>query len=626
MNLSVRSFPHGRIYMQYSAGKSIAGSADRRHDLDALRAFAMLLGIVLHGALSFMPAMWPIRDAQQNELFAWLVGIIHGFRMPVFFVMSGFFTAMLWRRRGLQALLNHRFRRIFLPLLLGVVTLVPAVEWVSRKGLELGPGTHTASPEPSATSDSGSAPDFSGRTLEELNTPDPVTTLTPLSLASVEGATDSVSELLALGVEVDGPNRDGSTPLMLAALGGRAEAAALLLEAGADPSRTGADGSTPLHTAAFFGRFEVVELLLAAGADPSLKNGYGQTVPEVLGADWETTAFIAGMVGQDLDREALETGRAKIAEALASLAGASTEEGSLGEMAPGETGEVSPILKGGQGAGSVWLARLMNQPFFHHLWFLWFLCWFMVFFAVYAWVSDRARVSDRDVNSDSDGGFVRRLVLSPFRLLWWVPITCVPQFWMGRQMPGFGADTSIGLLPIPQVLAFYAIFFFFGALYYDADDFQGRVGRWWWLSLPLGLLLFPIAAGLAMAGAHNVEPGVRAMAVLLQAIYPWIMIFGLMGLFRRLLSVERPALRYLSDASYWLYLAHLPLIMGAQILVRNLQMPALAKFTLICLTVTVILLVIYQIAVRYTWLGRLLNGPRRRPTEAKMPVVDTVIT
>ena len=31
----------------------------RRHDLDALRAFAMLLGIALHGALSFMPVAWP---------------------------------------------------------------------------------------------------------------------------------------------------------------------------------------------------------------------------------------------------------------------------------------------------------------------------------------------------------------------------------------------------------------------------------------------------------------------------------------------------------------------------------------------------------------------------------------
>ena len=333
-------------------------------------------------------------------------------------------------------------------------------------------------------------------------------------------------------------------------------------------------------------------------------------MPEVLAADWETTSFIAGMVGQKLDREELETGRTKIGEALAADADVEADEQSTGAAGSEVSG-----AEGSHAQVATWLGQLMIRPFFHHLWFLWFLCWFMVFFAAYAWVSDRRATSDSQ--SGSEGGFVRRLVISPFRLLWWVPITCVPQFWMGRQMPGFGADTSVGLLPMPHVLAFYAIFFFFGALYFDADDTEGRVGRWWWLCLPLGLLLFPVAAGLAMAGAHNVEPGVRAMAILLQAIYPWIMIFGLMGLFRRLLSGERPALRYLSDASYWLYLAHLPLIMGAQILVRNMSLSASAKFSLICLVVTAILLVIYQVAVRYTWLGRLLNGPRRRPMAAE---------
>ena len=582
-----------------AAPASGAATINRRHDLDALRAFAMLLGIVLHGALSFMPALWPIRDAQQSGLFGWLVGMIHGFRMPVFFVMSGFFTAMLWRRRGLRALLNQRFRRIFLPLLLGVVTLVPAVEWVTKKAVELGPGALDAPAEASAPEDSSSPTDFSARTLDELNAVDAVTKLTPLALAAVKGDTESVRELLALGVEVNGTNGDGSTALVLAALGGHAEAAALLLDAGADWSLTGADGSTPLHTAAFFGRVEVVELLLAAGADPNVKNGYGQTVPGVILADWETTSFIAGMVGQKLDREELEAGRAKIAEALAADAGASTDESGA---------------EASQSQGSSRLTQLMFRPFFHHLWFLWFLCWLMVLFAAYAWASER-NGANRSGKPSPTGAFLRTFVLSPFRLLWWVPITCVPQFWMGRQMPGFGADTSAGLIPIPQVLAFYAIFFFFGAFYFDADDTEGRVGRWWWLCLPSGLLLFPIGAGLAMAGAHNVEPGVRAMAVLLQAIYPWVFVFGLMGLFRRFLSGERPALRYLSDSSYWLYLAHLPLLMAAQILVRNLQMPALVKFTLICTVVTALLLVIYQTAVRYTWLGRLLNGPRRRPTE-----------
>jgi len=42
-------------------------------------------------------------------------------------------------------------------------------------------------------------------------------------------------------------------------------------------------------------------------------------------------------------------------------------------------------------------------------------------------------------------------------------------------------------------------------------------------------------------------------------------------------------------------------------------MPAVVKFTLICGVVTTFLLLTYQTLVRYRWLGRFLNGPRKRP-------------
>ena len=100
----------------------------RYHDLDALRAFAMLLGIVLHGLLSFMPIpIWPAQDIHQSPAYAFGLHAIHGFRMPLFFLVSGFFTAMLWRQRGLDALISHRARRILLPLGIFGILFLPVI-------------------------------------------------------------------------------------------------------------------------------------------------------------------------------------------------------------------------------------------------------------------------------------------------------------------------------------------------------------------------------------------------------------------------------------------------------------------------------------------------------------------
>ena len=77
-----------------------------------------------------MPFPWSVQDSEQHEVFGIFFVVIHGFRMPVFFVMSGFFTAMLWRRRGLGSILKQRFLRVFLPCMLGIYTICSLQDWV----------------------------------------------------------------------------------------------------------------------------------------------------------------------------------------------------------------------------------------------------------------------------------------------------------------------------------------------------------------------------------------------------------------------------------------------------------------------------------------------------------------
>jgi peptidoglycan/LPS O-acetylase OafA/YrhL len=176
---------------------------------------------------------------------------------------------------------------------------------------------------------------------------------------------------------------------------------------------------------------------------------------------------------------------------------------------------------------------------------------------------------------------------------------------MGLTGPSFGPDGATGILPTPHLFLYYGIFFGFGALYFDADDEEGRLGRWWWLLLPAGLFL-ALPVGIASIV-------IRPITAIAQVVYTWTMSFGIMGLFRRYLKRENKAVRYMSDASYWLYLTHLPLVLAAGVIVRDWPLPAFVKFALICSAVTGVLLVAYQTMVRYTWIGTMLNGPRTRP-------------
>ena len=90
------------------------------------------------------------------------------------------------------------------------------------------------------------------------------------------------------------------------------------------------------------------------------------------------------------------------------------------------------------------------------------------------------------------------------------------------------------------------------------------------------------------------------------------MIFGCIGFFRHFFPGANPRIRYLSDASYWLYIMHLPVIMFVQAMISTWDMPSFPKFLIACAATTLPLLLIYELGVRYTFIGTMLNGKRTR--------------
>lgn len=94
----------------------------RLHYMDHLRAHMMLLGLVFHGALSYSHVkegeVWTYVESASHSLFDILCSLTHLFRMPAFFLVAGFFAALIMRQRSIRYFVRDRSLRILLPLLL----------------------------------------------------------------------------------------------------------------------------------------------------------------------------------------------------------------------------------------------------------------------------------------------------------------------------------------------------------------------------------------------------------------------------------------------------------------------------------------------------------------------------
>ena len=155
--------------------------------------------------------------------------------------------------------------------------------------------------------------------------PDPPTM--DIWTAASEG---NIAELAAnkhAGSDLDGQGEFQITALTMAAVSGQTEATKWLLDNGANVNGTNGDGSTALNAAAFLGRAEVAKLLIDGGVDTSIRNYDGQSAVEIARLDWETTEYIAAMLQLPVEREAVESGRAKILAMIGGSDGGSSGGG-----------------------------------------------------------------------------------------------------------------------------------------------------------------------------------------------------------------------------------------------------------------------------------------------------------
>jgi len=267
-------------------------------------------------------------------------------------------------------------------------------------------------------------------------------------------------------------------------------------------------------------------------------------------------------------------------------------------MARGTMG-IDVALLGRKGAGA--------SPFnTMHMWFLYYLIWFCVLTAALAPAWNRAPARVRAAVDTAFGALTRH---------WWgplflaIPLAVVGSFYRAGMLAANGSF-------IPQLpdLIHNGLFFACGLLAWRHQDaLFPYLTRTCWRNTLAGFGVFVVAlVGFKIYTTRPAAiPHIEACIAYVYNLASWLWSFALIGLFLRYVPHQNRVLRYVSESSYWVFLVHMLCTIGFGAMLYTLPAGAMSKMALNVAATTAVCLLTYQLLVRHTVIGVLLNGKRQ---------------
>ncbi|MGB0723654.1 MAG: acyltransferase family protein [Gammaproteobacteria bacterium] len=106
----------------------------RRAEIDWLRVLAFGALVPLHAAIPFVPGGLPlIQNDRTSAVLNIAVLWLHEFRLPLLFLVAGMGMAFSLRRRSGGGFLAERVRRLLIPLLVGILVVVPPMVYLEYR-------------------------------------------------------------------------------------------------------------------------------------------------------------------------------------------------------------------------------------------------------------------------------------------------------------------------------------------------------------------------------------------------------------------------------------------------------------------------------------------------------------
>jgi glucans biosynthesis protein C len=235
-----------------------------------------------------------------------------------------------------------------------------------------------------------------------------------------------------------------------------------------------------------------------------------------------------------------------------------------------------------------------------HLWFLYYLAMFAAITAILSWFSSTNLTSMIDT-----------IYRKPIAWLF-LPLLLVPAVVVAGT-PLVSPET---FTPTWWPFLFYGGFYLGGWHLFGREEALDKCGKYvvWMLLLSIGLFI-PYYRLLPFEYAMTIAPQWLTLTESVLTSYLAVLLtIVALCLGKRFLSKQSPIMKFIAESSYWTYLAHLPIILFIQVLMVDWHVNVWIKFVLAMVSTFVLCQITYLAFVRYTPIGWMLNGRKRKST------------
>lgn len=105
----------------------------RCYELDWLRVFAVVVLVFFHSSEIFSFGWFHLKNSESSHFFNHFSAFIDIWHMPLFFLISGASTWFALDFRTKTAYRNERFFRLFIPLIFGILNLIPPQSYLENR-------------------------------------------------------------------------------------------------------------------------------------------------------------------------------------------------------------------------------------------------------------------------------------------------------------------------------------------------------------------------------------------------------------------------------------------------------------------------------------------------------------